>query len=174
MYYCFLSILVAVVQLLSHIQLFASPQNTRLLCHPLTPKVCSNLCLLSQWYYLPISSYAAPFSLCLQPCPASGSFLMSWLFASGSQSTDASVTASVVPINIQDGFPLVLTDGSPWSPRDSQESSALQFKSIISPAFSLLYVPTLTTIHDYWKNHSLNYMVIVSNVYCLIHCLALS
>ena len=45
--------------------------------------------------------------------------------------------------------------GSPWSPRDSQESSTPQFKSINSSALSLLYSPTLTSIHDHWKNHSL-------------------
>ena len=45
--------------------------------------------------------------------------------------------------------------GSPWSPRDSQESSPTpQFKSINSSVLSLLYGPTLTSIHDYWKNHS--------------------
>ena len=49
--------------------------------------------------------------------------------------------------------------GSPCSPRDSQESSpTLQFKSINSSALSFLYNPTLTSIHDYWKNHSLHYM----------------
>ena len=48
--------------------------------------------------------------------------------------------------------------GSPCSPRDSQESSPTpQFKSISSLALSLLHSPTLTSIHDYWKNHSLNY-----------------
>ena len=47
--------------------------------------------------------------------------------------------------------------GSPYSPRDSQESSPTsQFKVINSSALSLLYSPTLTSIHDYWKNHSLD------------------
>ena len=46
---------------------------------------------------------------------------------------------------------------SPWSPRDSQESSLTpQFKSINSSVLSFLYCPTLTCIHDYWKNHSLD------------------
>ena len=62
-----------------------------------------------------------------------------------------SASASVLPMNIQDWFPL----GNPCSPRDSQESSpAPQFKSINSLALSFLYSPTLTFIHDYWKNHS--------------------
>ena len=64
---------------------------------------------------------------------------------------------SVLPMNIQSWFPLGLT-GSPCSPRHSQESSpAPQFKGINSSAFSLLYGPTLTTIHDYWKKHSFDY-----------------
>ena len=49
--------------------------------------------------------------------------------------------------------------GSPCSPKDSQESSpALQFESIKFSALSLLYGPTLTSVHDYWKNHSFDYM----------------
>ena len=60
-----------------------------------------------------------------------------------------------LPMNIQDWFPLGWTVGSPCSPRDSQESSPTpQFKSINSSALSFLYSPTLTSIHDYWKNHS--------------------
>ena len=94
---------------------------------------------------------------CLQSFPASGSFLMSHLFTSGGQSIGAS--ASVLPMNIQDWFPLGLLVCSPCSPSDSQESSPIpQFKSINSTAFSLLYGPTLTSIHDYRKNHSFDYM----------------
>ena len=59
-----------------------------------------------------------------------------------------------LPRNIQDWFPLGLV-GSPCCPRDSQKSSPTpQFKSINSSALSFLYNPTLTSIHDYWKNHS--------------------
>ena len=61
---------------------------------------------LSQWCYLTISS-SDPFSFCLQSFPASGSFLMSWLFPSGGQSIGAS--ASVLPLNVQGWFPLGLT-----------------------------------------------------------------
>ena len=60
-------------------------QHTRLLCPPLSPRVCSNSCPLSQCCYLTISSSAALFSFCLQSFPASGSFPMSWFFASGGQ-----------------------------------------------------------------------------------------
>ena len=70
---------------------------------------CSNSCPLSQWCHPIISLSVAPFSSCLQSFPASGSFLMSQLFASGSQSTGASASASVLPVNIQGWFPLELT-----------------------------------------------------------------
>ena len=83
-------------------------QCTRLLCHPLSPKVCSNLCPLSQWCYLIISSSVALFS-CPQYFPAPWSFPMSRIFASGGQNIRASTSASVLPMNIQDWFPLGLT-----------------------------------------------------------------
>ena len=82
-------------------------QHTRLICPPLSPGVCSNSCPLSQWCYPPISSSVVPFSCCPQFFPVSGSFPMSWLFASGGQSIGAS--ASVLPMNILDWFPLGLT-----------------------------------------------------------------
>ena len=83
---------------------------------------------------------------------------MSQLFAPGGQSIDASV--SVLPVNIQGSFSLVLTGLiSVLSKGLSQESSsAPQFESISSLALSLLYGPTLTSIHDYWKSHSFDYM----------------
>ena len=66
-----------------------------------------------------------------------------------------SASASVLPMNIQDWFPLDGLVGSPCSPRDSQESSPKPwFKRINSLALSFLYSPTLTSIHNYWKNHS--------------------
>ena len=83
-------------------------QHTRLLCSPLSPGVCSNSYPLSQWCYLTMSSSVAPFSFCLQSFPASGSFpYLSQFFASGGQSIGASAT--VLPMNIQDWFPLGLT-----------------------------------------------------------------
>ena len=97
------------------------------------------------------------FSSCLQSFPASGSFQMSQLFTSGSQSIGVSASTSVLPMNTQDWFSLGWTGWIPCSPRDSQESSPTpQFKSINSLAFSFLYSPTLTSIYDYWKNHSLD------------------
>ena len=129
-------------------------QHARLPCPSPTPGVYSNSCPLSQWRHLTISSSVLPFSSCLQSCPASGSFSMSEFFASGGQSIGASASVSVLPMNIQDWFPLGLA-GSPCNPRDSQESSPTpQFKSINSSVLSFLYTPTLTPICDYWKNHS--------------------
>ena len=73
----------------------------------LSPGDCSNSCLLSWWCHPTISSSVVPFSSCPQSFPASGSFLVSWLFTSGGQSIGAS--ASVLPVNIQGCFPLGLT-----------------------------------------------------------------
>ena len=78
-------------------------------CPSLSPGVCSNLCPLSQRYYLTTSSSAALFSFCLRSFPASGSFPMSQLFASGGQSIGTSASASVLPINRQGWMPLGLT-----------------------------------------------------------------
>ena len=82
---------------------------------------------------------------------------MSQLFTCG-QSTGVSGSTSVLPVNTQDWSPLGWTGvGSPCSPRDSQESSpTLQSKSINSSALSFLYSPALTSIHDHWKNHTLD------------------
>ena len=87
-------------------------QRARLLHPSLTPGVCSNSCPLSQWCYLTISSSATPFSSCSLSFPASGSFPMSWLFASGGQNIGASASVSVLPMNIQGWFPLGLEVGA--------------------------------------------------------------
>ena len=70
---------------------------------------CSSSCPMSQWCYLTISSSAAVLFFCLQSFPASGSFPVSWLFASGGQSFGASASALVLPMCIQSWFPLGLT-----------------------------------------------------------------
>ena len=95
-----------------------------------------------------------PFSSCLQSFPASGSFPMSQLFASGGQSSGVSALASVLPKNIQDLFPLGLTAWMSLQSKVQESSPTPQFKSINSLALSFLYNPTLTYTHDYWKNHS--------------------
>ena len=84
-------------------------QHTRLPCPSLSPRVFSNSWPLSWWWYLTISSSAVPFSFCLQSFSASRTFPKSWLFAWGNQDTGASASASVLPMNIQDSFPLGLT-----------------------------------------------------------------
>ena len=83
-------------------------QHNRLPCPSPSPGACSNSCPLSQWCHPTISSSVVPFSSCLQSFPASGFFPMSWLFTSGGPSIGASVSASVLPVNIQDWFPLGL------------------------------------------------------------------
>ena len=82
-------------------------------------------------------------------------FSMSQLFASGGQSIGVSASASVLPMTLQDGFLLELNGLiSLQSKGLSGVFSALKFKIINSSALSLLYGPTFTSIHDYWKNHS--------------------
>ena len=84
-------------------------QHTRLPCPSPSPRACSNTCLLSRWCHPTIPSSVIPLFLCLQSFPVSGSLLRSQLFASGGQSIRISGSASVLPINIQDWFPLGLT-----------------------------------------------------------------
>ena len=81
-------------------------QHTRLHCPSSSPGVYSNSCPSSRWYHSTISSSVVPFSSYLQSFPASGSFQMSQFFTSGGQSNGVSASASVLPINIQDWFPL--------------------------------------------------------------------
>ena len=132
-------------------------QYTRPPCPSPTPGVHPNSSPLSRWCHPAISSSVVPFSSCPQSLPASESFPMSQLFASGGQSTGVSALASVLPMNTQDWSTLELQVGSPGSPRDSQESSPTpQFKSINSLVLSFLHSPTLTSIRDHWKNHSLD------------------
>ena len=84
-------------------------QHARLPCPSPSPRACSNSCPSSQWCHPTISSSVIPFSSCLQSFPVSGSFPISQLFASGGQSTGALASAPVLPMNIQDWFPLALT-----------------------------------------------------------------
>ena len=94
-------------------------KHARLPCPSLAPRVCSDSCPLCQWCCLTISSSAALFSFCLQSFPALGSFPMSWFFASGGQSSGASVSASVLPMNIQGWFPLASTGWISWLSKGS-------------------------------------------------------
>ena len=138
----------------------------------ISPRVCSSSCPLRQWYPPAISSSVTPFSSCPPSFSASESFPVSWLFASGGQNIGVSASASVLPMNIQDWFPLGLTVWSPCSPRDSQESSPTrQFESISYSILSFLHHPTLKSIRDYWKNHSFDSVDLCwqSNVFTFKH-----
>ena len=131
-------------------------QHARLPCPSPPPRIHPNSCPLSLWCHPTISSSVIPFSSCLQSFPASGSFQMSQLFASGGQSTGVSASTSALPMNTQD-----------WSPLGWTGWISLQFKTLSRvfsnttvqklQFFGFLYSLTLTSIHDHWKNHSLDY-----------------
>ena len=138
-------------------------QHSRFPCPSPSPGACSNSCPLSQWWHSAISSPIVPFFSCLQSFPASGSSSKSWLFASGGQTIGASASASVLPMNIQDWFPLGLNSlvflqskrlSEVFSKTTVLWHPLAQFKSISSLALSLPSGPTLTSIHDYRRNHS--------------------
>ena len=125
-------------------------QHTRLPCPSPTPRACSNSCPSSQWCHPTISSSVIPFSSCPQSFPASGSFPVGQFFASVGQSIGVSASTSVLPMNIQDWFPLQVTG------LILQSQGLSKFKCINSSALSFLHGPTLTSIREYWKNHSLD------------------
>ena len=132
-------------------------QHSRLPCPSPTSGACSNSCPLSWWCHPTISYSVVSFSSCLQSFPASGSFPVSQFLASGSQNVQLH-HQSFQWIFRTDFFRIDWLDLS-YSPRDSQESSQIpQLKSINSLALSFLYSPALTSIHDYWKNHSFDWM----------------
>ena len=153
------------------------PQHTRPPCPSPTPGVHPNPCPSSQWCHPTILSSVIPFSSCPQSFPASESFQMSQLFASGGQSIRVSASTSVLPVNTQDWYPMKIQGSFPlswliWSPccpKNSKESSpAPQFKVSIPSVLSLLYGPTLTSMHDYGKNHSFDYMNLFRKVMSLL------
>ena len=134
-------------------------RHARLPCSSPSPWDCLNSCPMSQWCHPTISCSVVPFSSCLQSFPASGSFLVSQFFTSGSQSTGG-FSFSISPSN---EYSVLISLRIDWfdllSVQDSRESSLTpQLISINSLVLSLLYGPTLTSIHDHWKNHSFDYM----------------
>ena len=130
-------------------------QHSRPSCPSPTPRPCSNSWPSSRWCHATISSSVVPFSSCPQSLPASKSFPVSQFFSSGGRSIGVSVSASVLPMNIQDWLPLGWTGWiSLQSKGLSRVFSTPQFKSINSLRLSFLYNPTLTFIQDYGKNHS--------------------
>ena len=150
---CWNYITVHSVQLLSCVWLFATP---RIAARPAslspTPGVDSNSLPSSRWCHPAISSSVVPFSSCPQSLPA-----MNQLFTWGGQSTGVPALASFLPKKSQDWSPLEWTGWiSLQSKRLSRVFSTTQFKSINSSALSFLHSPTLTSIHDHWKNHSLD------------------
>ena len=93
-------------------------QHTRLPCPSPTPGAHSNSCPSSRWYHPTISSSVVPFSFCFQSFPTSGSFPMSQFISSDGQSIGVSASASVLPMNIQDWFPLGLIGFISLQPMD--------------------------------------------------------
>jgi len=145
------------VQLLSHVQLFVTPWIAvrQASCPTPTPRAHPNSCPLSRWCHPTISSSLVPFSSCLQSFPASGSFQMSQFCTSGGQSIGVSASTSVPPMNTQDWSPLGWTG---WISLQSKGLSRVFSNSVVQKRqfFSFLNSPTLTSIPDYWKNHSLD------------------
>ena len=132
-------------------------QHARPPCPSPIPGAYSNSCPLSWWCHPTISFSIVPFSSCLKSFPASGSFQMSQFFTSGGQSIGISASASVLPVNIQDWSPLGWTG---WIPLQSMglsrvfSSTTVQKHQFFSTQFFCFLNLTLTSIHDYWKNHS--------------------
>ena len=139
---------------LGHVRLFVTRGPP---CPSPSPGVYSNSCPLSRWCHSTISSSVFPFSSCLQPFPASWSFLKSQLFASGGQSIW--VSASVPPMNIQDWFLLGLTSLiSLQFKRLSRDFSntTVQKHQFFSAQHSLCYHSHIQ--HNYWKHYSFDYI----------------
>ena len=134
-----------------------SLQHARIPCPSPSPGPCSNSCPLSRWSHPAISSSVAPFSSCLHPFQHQG--LFQWV-------SSLHQVAKVLELQLQhQSFQSIfsvdfLYNEMVWSLcslRDSQESFPTQFESINSSMLSLLYGPTFTSIHDYWKDHSFDY-----------------
>ena len=130
-------------------------QHARLPCPSPTPGAYSNSCPLSRWCHPTISSFVVPFSSHLQSFLTSGSFPMSQFFSSGGQSIGVSASASVLPMNIQDWSHLGWTG---WISLQSKGLSRVFPNTTVQKhqffGAQILYCPTLTPIHDHWKNHS--------------------
>ena len=132
-------------------------QHARPPCPSPTPGDHSDSRPSSQWCHPAISSSLVPFSSCPQSLPASESFPVSQLFAWGGQSTGVSVSALVLSKKSQGWSPSEWTGWISLQSKGLSESSPTpQFKSINSSVLIFLHSPTLTSIHDHWKNHSLD------------------
>ena len=130
-------------------------QHTRLPCPSPSPRVCSNSYPLSWWCHPTISSSLVS-SSCLQAFLASRSFRMSQFFSSGGQSIGASVSASVLPMNIQGWFPLGLT--GLIALLSKRLSAVFSSTTVWRHQFFSAQSFFLTSIQDYWKNRGFDYM----------------
>ena len=130
-------------------------QHARLPHPSLSPGVYPSSCPLNLWYHPTISSSIILFSFCPQSFPASGSFPMSQLFPFGGQSIGASTSASVFPKSFQSLFPLGLTGLISLLSKGCSRvfTSTTVWKHQFFCALS-----SLTSRHDYWRDHSLDYM----------------
>ena len=129
-------------------------QHARPPCPSPTPRVYPNPCPLSRWCHPTILSSVVPFSSCPQSFPASGSFPMSQLFASGGQSIGVSASTSVLPMNTQGWSPLGWTG---WISLQSKGLARVFSNNTVQKhQFFGAHSPTFTSIHDHWKNHRLN------------------
>ena len=132
-------------------------QHARPPCPSPTPRVHSNSCPSSRWCHPAISSSVVPSSSCPQSFPASGSFPMSQLFTGDGQSIGVSASASVLPMNTQHWSPLLWTG---WISLQSKGLSRVFSNTTVQKhqffGAQLSSSPTLTPIHDHWKNHSLD------------------
>ena len=144
-------------------------QHTRLPCPSQTPGAYSNSWPSSWWCHPTVSSSVVPFSSCLQSFAASGSFPISQFFASGDQSIGISVSASVLPMNIKDWFPLGWTG---WISLQSKGLSGVFSNTTVQKhqfsGLSFLYSPALTSIPDYWKTIALTRWTFVGKVMSLL------
>ena len=157
-----------IVQSLSHVWLFATLWTVETQA-PLFSTISQRLLKFMSIKSVMLSNHLILFCsllLCLQSFPSSEPFAMSQLFTSGGQSLGASVSATALPMNIQDSFSLGLTGLISCNPRDSEESSpAPRFESNNSLTLSHLYCSTLMSVHDYWKNQSFDYTYLYQQLY---------
>ena len=144
------------VQSLSHVYLFVTPWTAACQISLSITNSRSLLKLMSIKSVMP-SNHLILCSPFLPPSifPSIRVFSNEWVLYIRWPNCWSSASALVLPINIQDWFPLGWTDLISLQSKES--SPTLQFKSINFSALSFFYIPALTSIHDYWKNHSFDY-----------------
>ena len=134
--------------------------HVRLSYPPLSPWVCSNSCSLSQWCYLTIS-ISVTTSFCLQSFPASGSFPVNWLFASGGQ--------SIFSISASNEYSRLISFGTDWFDILSVQGTLKSFLQHHNLKASILQHSAFFMVqHNYWKNHSFVMWTFVSKVMSLL------